>query len=256
MEEVTVERKSEKWTLKEIVKEKPILFILLTLIITKALNEAADYGLTYYLNLNNEHPLYTYNYSLDKFGIILALPAALLSIWIIKLFIKDKKTPSRSFTVNEENEKKSKCTPKNIYKKNKDYLKQRNRLYPQLKKVSINVGKITLKVWRVALIFTFKITYSILKKISNNITSSVESSMTGWISSIGSTLDSDYNRQKVKDAANWNARQKQKEADHAWNYAAKQASYNQNTHYFDEKLNRAERMQREADEAKRNAQNL
>lgn len=253
MEEETMERKSENWSLKEIVKGKPIPFILLTLVFTKAFNEAADYGLTYYFNLNNDHPLYTYNYSLGKFGIILAIPAALLSIWIIKMFIKFKKAPSQSSTATVENEKGNNVPTKNNVEKDIVYSDKGNA---QSKKVLIKVGKIALKVWRKVLIFTFKITYGILNSISKNIAHSVDSTMTRWISNIGSTLDSDYNRKKVKDAANWNARQRQKEADHAWNQAANQANYNPNTHHFDEKLNRAERMQREADEAKRNEQNL
>ncbi len=95
--------KYEKWTLKEILMGKLIPFILLTLSLTKVLNEAVNYGMTYYVNLNNnmEHPLYTHKvlFALGKFGIILAIPAALISIWIINMFIKFKKSPPPSATV-------------------------------------------------------------------------------------------------------------------------------------------------------------
>lgn len=251
-----MEEEEKTWTIKNIVKGKPIPFILLTLIFTKAFNVAANYGLNYYVNLNNDHPLYTYNLSLGKFGLILAIPAALLSVMIIKLFIKSKKTPTASSTLPVKGEIGNHMPIKSHREEAGVYSENGNKSYPQWKKVLIGGGRIVLKVWLKVLVISFKAIYSIVNGMSKNIGNSVEGTMTRWISGVSSTLDTDYNRQDVKSAANWNARQSQREANHAWNHAADQARYNVNTHHFDEKVNRAQRMQREADEARRQEQRL
>lgn len=86
---------NNSWTAKEIVKGKTISFLVLTLLLTKILNVVLNNGLTYMMNIDNT-TIYTYNYSVGTLGILLAIPAALLSIWIIKGFLRLKDFISRS----------------------------------------------------------------------------------------------------------------------------------------------------------------
>lgn len=57
-------------------------FLTLTLILTFIFNNIADKGLNYIMNFDNQ-TIYTYNYSFGIFGLLLVIPAAVLSIWII-----------------------------------------------------------------------------------------------------------------------------------------------------------------------------
>lgn len=248
-----MESKSQKWTLTETIKGNPIAIILLSFIFTKALNEVVEYGLTYYLNSNNDHPLYTYNYSLGKFGIILAIPAALLSIWIVKIFTRFKKAPLQLPMDGSKQSNRIENHNFNIEQQNLVHSVQENVNHPQQENVLVKRSKIILKIWLKILVFTLRVIYAIVNNIFKFIGNSVRSTLSRCLSNIGGTIRADYNRKKAKDTANWNARQKQKEANHAWRQAAKQGNYNPNTHFFGEKVNAAKRKQREADRAKRNA---
>ncbi len=63
-------------------------------------------------------------------------------------------------------------------------------------------------------------------------------------------------KKQAKSDATWDANQKQKEANHSFNQAAKQAAYNSNTHHSTTKNNHFINKQNEANEAKRKARNL
>lgn len=82
-----------KWTIKNILKGKTILFIIITLLLTKVFYEFANKGLNMYLNQFNDHPLYTHNYSFGKYGLILIIPAAIFTILILKLYVKMRNKP-------------------------------------------------------------------------------------------------------------------------------------------------------------------
>lgn len=84
------------WTMIDIVKGKTLPFIILTILFTKIMNDVANKGLNYYLNSFNDHLLYTYQYSFGKYGLILVIPAAFVSIWIIKIFLMLRKVPANT----------------------------------------------------------------------------------------------------------------------------------------------------------------
>lgn len=84
---------ANSWTVKNIVKGKSILFVIITLILTKIFYELANKGLNVYLNQSNDHPLYTPNYSFGKYGLLLIIPAAILTIIILKIYIKIRNKP-------------------------------------------------------------------------------------------------------------------------------------------------------------------
>lgn len=84
---------ANNWTVRNIVKGKTILFIIITLILTKIFYEMANKGLNVYLNKFNDHPLYTHNYSFGKYGLLLIIPAAIITISILKLYAKIKNVP-------------------------------------------------------------------------------------------------------------------------------------------------------------------
>lgn len=81
------------WTVKNILKGKAILFIIITILLTKIFYEIANKGLNIYLNQFNDHPLYTHNYSFGKYGLILVIPAAIFTILILKLYVKLRNVP-------------------------------------------------------------------------------------------------------------------------------------------------------------------
>ena len=86
-------RLENNWTVKNILKGKTILFIIITLILTKVFYETANKGLNLYLNQFNNHPIYTHNYSFGKYGLILIIPAAIITILILKLYVKMRNVP-------------------------------------------------------------------------------------------------------------------------------------------------------------------
>ena len=86
-------RLENNWTVKDILKGKTILFIIITLILTKVFYETANKGLNLYLNQFNNHPIYTHNYSFGKYGLILIIPAAIITILILKLYVKMRNVP-------------------------------------------------------------------------------------------------------------------------------------------------------------------
>ncbi|WP_068676034.1 hypothetical protein [Oceanobacillus sp. Castelsardo] len=328
------------WTVKEIVKGKTIPFLVLTLLLTKILNDVVNNGLTYMMNIDNSS-IYTYNYSIGLLGILLAIPSALLSILVIKGFLRLKGFISRSPSNGAEAMKANRMLGQEksfkwysvygivlgyfflqyIGMRLITYISQKYMDdYVVLPLIS-TIVVLAITFFLVILInkFMIKITntnkevlhdieqgmydskfksakdkdeiieilgkgkagsvkgallYLLLKRSLIKTVKAVVLAVWGAIMALvaifspsgggsssggraafgGSSSSND--KQKAKDEAHWKAKQKQKEAAYAWKHAGKQAIYNPNTHYTDEKLNRAMRMQHEANEAKRNARDL
>lgn len=239
-------KNSKRTTLKDTIKAMPVPFVLLTLVLTVALNKLADYGLTLLLSRNNDHPLYTYQYALDgELAFLLVIPAAFISIYICKKIVsfkKTKDTSSQTGTTNRIHQAHVVHEP----------TKSSSEGTRRFKKVSKVAWSILLAIVTVL----FKVTHSIVNSMNKSIGRNVESTMTGWMSSINSVLDENAADKKAKEEARFQADQKQKDADYAWKHTAKQWNYNSNTHHFDGKFNRAQRKQREADEARKEERKL
>lgn len=239
-------KNSKRTTLKETIKAMPVPFVLLTLVLTVALNKIADYGLTQLLNRNNDHPLYTYQYALDgELGFLLVIPAAFISIFICKRIVSFKKTKDTSSQTSTTN----RVHQAHVVHEPANSSSQRTKRFQKISNVA----------WSILLAIAtvlFKVIHSIVNSMNKNIGRNVESTMTGWMSNISSALDTNTTDKKAKEDARFQANQKQKDADYAWKHTAKQWNYNSDTHHFDEKFNRAERKQREADEARRKEHKL
>ncbi|WP_382359203.1 cell envelope integrity protein TolA [Lentibacillus kimchii] len=197
------------------------------------MNTYADKGLTYLFNLNNES-IYTYNYSLGFFGIFFVIPSALLGTLIVKGLLKLQNKFSSSETSDQ------------LWFLSVPFFE---KLFKILGKGAHFAGKALLAVWRV--VFTLIGTF--VKAISPSSTRG-GGKHTGGLS--GGPRHSGDNRKEVKKQAEFQARQKQKEADVAWKHADKQARYNVNTHHFDKRYHRADAKQKEANEASKKARNL
>ena len=84
-------RKRNKWTSKEIIKGKTLPFIVMTVFFTYIINVLANRSLTYLLNIGSTST-WTHIYGFGVLGIIFAIPAAFISIFIIKIGLKIKGT--------------------------------------------------------------------------------------------------------------------------------------------------------------------
>ncbi|KGX89223.1 hypothetical protein [Pontibacillus litoralis] len=210
---------------KEITKENALLFVVLTTILTIVLNRFADKGLTYLLNINNQ-TIFTYNYSLGISGIMLAIPSALFSIWIIKGALKFEE----------------RFLPAPILNK-----------FGNLPLWCFSLLLKLIKVMKIMATYALYLVFVIAGFFADG------SSRGGYSPSSGSVSLGSNNsngRENLKEEAERQARQKQQEADYAWKQAQKQANYNINTYHFDNRVNRANALQREANEAKKRARNL
>src|SRR5690625_7396066 len=81
------------WTVKDILKGNIILLIIIILILKKVFYESDNKGLNLYLKQFNNHPIYTHNYFFGKYGLILIIPAAIITILILKLYVKMRNVP-------------------------------------------------------------------------------------------------------------------------------------------------------------------
>lgn len=205
-------KNSKRMTLKETIKAMPVPFVLLTLVLTVALNTLADYGLTLLLSRNNDHPLYTYQYALDgELAFLLVIPAAFISIYICKRIVSFKKTKDTSSQTS---------TTTHIHQAHvvHEPTKSSSEGTRRFKKVS----KVTWSILLAIVTVLFKVIHSIVKSMNKSIGRDVESTMTGWMSNISSALDTNTTDKKSKEDARFQANQKQKDADYAWKHTAKQ----------------------------------
>lgn len=100
--------KNEPWSMLEIIKGKTFLFLVLTIILTFLFKNIANDSLNYFLNKNNDS-FYSPQYSFGLYSYILALPASLLSILIIKTWLKLRnffQKPSNNKAIYKEYEQK------------------------------------------------------------------------------------------------------------------------------------------------------
>ncbi|RIU94720.1 hypothetical protein [Oceanobacillus picturae] len=205
---------------------RTIHFIVYTWIFAILFNNIADKELTKLLNANNE-TIYTYNYSFGATGLILVIPAALLSLIIVFVLVK-----------------------------------ARDRFFPNLTtyKAIVFFFKLIKLLWKAmsyigaAIMYLVFIIAGIFSDSGGRSSSGGGSYSSGRVSGRGS--DNSNSRKDLKKEAEWKARQLQKDADYAYKHAGKQAQYNVNTHHFDDRLNRANAKQRKANEAAKRARNL
>lgn len=227
------------WAWQEVVEDKKFQFFLYTLMFTTILINLANKGLTYIGNVNNE-TIFTYNYSLGPIGIILAIPAAFTSLLIMKVLLK--------------------LTNRII----KSPIARGIGLAKFLETGGISDARM-MKVFRFLLKiikWLFKAMIKMMIGFFKLIFMLILSGLTGGSSKSGggsyypkSSYDhrsgsTDYTEKSASDAR-FQARQKQKAADYAWRQAKKQGNYNPNTHHFDNRVNHAANLQREANKAKK-----
>ncbi|WP_404455192.1 hypothetical protein [Oceanobacillus kapialis] len=205
---------------------RTIHFIVYTWIFASLFNNIADKELTKLLNANNE-TIYTYNYSFGATGLVLVIPAALLSLMIVFVLVK-----------------------------------ARDRFFPELTtyKVIVFLFKSIKLLWKAVSYIGAVIIYClfVIAAFFSEDGARTSSSGGGYSSRglSGRGSNSTDSRRELKKEADWKARQLQKDADYAYKHAGKQAQYNVNTHHFDDRLNRANAKQREANEAAKRARNL
>lgn len=89
---------SRFWT--NVIKENLLAFIILTLIFTVMFNKLGSMGLSYLLNMNNESPFY-YNYTLGIFGLIMLIPATVITLGLVMIWHKSSDTYSSSSTLQK-----------------------------------------------------------------------------------------------------------------------------------------------------------
>ncbi len=200
---------------------RTIHFIVYTWIFAIIFNNIADKELTKLLNANNE-TIYTYNYSFGATGLILVIPAALLSLIIVFVLVK-----------------------------------ARDRFFPNLTtyKAIVFFFKLIKLLWKAMSYIGAAIMYLVFV-IAGIFSDSGGRSSSGRGSYSSGGSDNSNSRKDLKKEAEWKARQLQKDADYAYKHAGKQAQYNVNTHHFDDRLNRANAKQRKANEVAKRARNL
>lgn len=203
---------------------KTLHFIVYTWILATIFNNIADKELTKLLNANNE-TIYTYNYSFGATGLILVIPAALLSLLIVIVLAK-----------------------------------VRDRFFPRLntRKVIGFLLKLVKLLWKAVSYLVAGIGYLVFMIagiFSDGVSSSGRGRSSGGGTSGGNSNNSN-NKQKLKSEAEWEERKAEKEARYAWKQAAKQGNYNDKTYHFDNSVNRAKAKQREYEEAVKRNRNL
>ncbi|AVR00293.1 hypothetical protein OBCHQ24_15185 [Oceanobacillus iheyensis] len=210
---------SRIWT--KIGRIRTIHFIVYTWIFASLFNNIADKELTKLLNANNE-TIYTYNYSFGATGLILVIPAALLSLMIVFVLVK-----------------------------------ARDKFFPNLTtyKAIVFFFKLIKLLWKAMSYIGAAIMYLVFV-IAGIFSDSGGRSSSGRGSYSSGGSDNSNSRKDLKKKAEWKARQLQKDANYAYKHAGKQAQYNVNTHHFDDRLNRANAKQRKANEAAKRARNL
>ena len=85
----STEEKPAGWTTKQIIKGKTLPFLMMTILFTTLFIKLSDYGLTAWLNKDNTGVM-IHNYSLGVFGLVMIIPAVILSIGILKAVMNKK----------------------------------------------------------------------------------------------------------------------------------------------------------------------
>jgi hypothetical protein len=215
----------ESWIWRKFGNYKTLHFIVYTWIFASIFNNIADKELTKLLNANNQ-TIYTYNYSFGATGIILVIPAALLSLVLVAALVKI-----------------------------------RDIFFPSLTtyKVIVFLVKMIKLLWKVVSYILASIGMLIFALAAFFSDSGGRSGGGSYRSSGGASGTSSTNsidKQKLKREAEWEEKKAEKEAKYAWKQAAKQGNYNDKTYHFNNSVNRAKAKQREYDEAVKRNRNL
>lgn len=235
--------------IKRIKGNQRIPFIIITLLLTVLFNKIANVILNAAIVSSpnyNPHPLYTYEYTLGEIGLVFIIPAAFISDWLIK------QLPQIEYALF--------YSP---FSQKIGVLRWIDRFSKAIKlciRVLVILSSIIRAIVNVFLSIFRKLILPVLAWIGLLIfalaSGGGSSSGSSRRPTGGAALFSQNDQQKRKADAQWEAAQKQKDANVAWKHASNQARYNVNTHHFDERLNRASHKQREADEAAKRARNL
>ncbi|WP_301108875.1 hypothetical protein [Sporosarcina sp.] len=234
----------KKWTWREIVKGKKIQLSIWTLIFTVIFIKMAENGYSNMMNAKNTS-IFQYNYSLGNIGLLFVIPAAILSVWTVKLWLFAKGHVLSNPTVNRALASRQLTKDGEVYKGLRLFGIVVVKLYVGIRKVLSVMGTVLLYI-----------AFFIGAFSSGGRSGGYSSGYGGGGGGGGTSSPGSSNRKKLKKDADWEARQKQGKADHAWRHAGKQARYNVNTHHFDSRLNKANTLQREANEAAKRARNL
>lgn len=212
---------------KKLGNGKTLQFLVYTWIFSTIFYNIADKELTKLLNTNND-TIWTHNYSLGPTGLLLVIPAALLSLLIVTILVKIRDRLFPRLTT---------------YKVIGFLLKLIKLLWKAMSYLVVGIGYL---LFVIAGIFSNKGGRSSSSGVSNHSNMGVS----------GGGLNNSNSRKELKKNAEWKAKQLQKEADYAYKHAGKQAQYNIKSHHFGSRLNRANAKQREANEAAKRARNL
>ena len=210
------------------LKDHLFLIALLTIILTNISNKEVNNWLSQIANADN-HTIYTYHYTLGIYGLILAIPAAMISMLLVKGALKLE----------------ARYLPSPI-------LIRFNAFVIWCLRLLFKLGKMLIKVGGWVMLAFFWFISAITDKFE--VGKGGGSSYSGH--SVSRNSNPSYDRDKLKKQANWEAEQRKKEAQYAWKHAGKQGKYNRNSHHFDERVNRAKAMTHEANKAKKRARNL
>ncbi|WP_017378821.1 hypothetical protein [Paenisporosarcina sp. TG-14] len=273
--------KINAWALKEIPEDKKFLFLALTLILAFFSNNIANRGLSELINFVNQ-PAYPSNYSFGIFGILLIIPAALLSVWIVNRLdslqhrllnsrIADKiwlitysfkknrvykNKLSKSSTRNSNTMQGFQATPQRQAQKsqeetdfaNKQKLQATTQWQAHMRQEEdfANKQKLQADTQRQAHKRKEEVDFANKQRLQADAQRLAQKKQE----------EADFaNKQRLQDEARWQARKRQEEADFAKRRAIEQAQYNSKLH-LQEKINRANAKQHEANEAAKRARNF
>lgn len=204
---------------------KTLHFIVYTWIFATIFINIADKELTKLLNANNQ-TIFTYNYSLGATGLILVIPAALLSLVIVTVLVKLR-----------------------------DIFSPRLTTY----KVIVFLLKLIKLLWKVIsyiLAWIGMLIFILAAFFSDSGSRSGGHSYRSSGGASGGSSNNSIDKQKLKSEAEWAEKKAEREAKYAWKQAAKQGNYNDKTYHFNNSVNRAKAKQHEYNEAVKRNRNL
>ena len=267
-------RKIKTLVSEEIPEDKKLLFFALTLILTFFSNNIANRGLSNLINFVNQ-PAYPSIYSFGIFGILLIIPAALLSVWIVKRIdsLQHSLLNSRigdiiwsitySFKKNRFNKnKRKKSSVKNSSTiqgfqtppQRQDQKSQEETDFANKQKWQAHMRQADFANKQKLQDDTQRQAHKRKEEVDFATKQRVQADAQR-LAQKRQQEDEYANKQKMQHEARWQARKKQEEADFAKRRAIEQAQYESKL-LLQEKINRANTMQREANEAKKRARNF
>ncbi|MEZ0481645.1 hypothetical protein [Planococcus sp. SSTMD024] len=255
--------------LKEIPEDKKLLFLAISLILTFILNNIANRGFSNLMNFVNQ-PVYPSTYSIGIFGILLIIPAALFSAWIVNSLdgLQHRLLNSRfadtlrpvSFWMKKNmgyKAKRKKSSAKRSRSSNTRQTTQQSALKSQEQTTHLMNEKElqTNRQWQAYIRQEEQHRQADMQRQDQIRKKEAELANQQRLEAEAQRRaqklqqEADYaNKQKLEAEARWQARKKQEEADFAKRRAIEQAQYKSKL-ILQEKINKANAMQREADKA-------